>query len=62
LTAQAIMAMKNRSVSGSIASDSSHSALAIQPAQPVGIMNEISVGNLLDSTPGKAPIRTSLRT
>jgi hypothetical protein len=44
------MTMKNRSVSGSIARESSDSAVAIQPAQPVEIMNEIRLGDFLDST------------
>ena len=44
------MAMKNRSVSGSIARESSDSVVAIQPVQPVGIMNEIMVGEFLDNT------------
>ncbi len=41
------MAMKNCSARGSMARGSSDLALAIQPAQPFGIMNKISVGDFL---------------
>jgi len=50
LIAQAIMAIKNRSVKGSMACDGSDSTLSIQPAQPFGIVKEISVGDFLDTT------------
>jgi hypothetical protein len=53
LIEQAIMAMKNCSVRGSMARDSSDLALTIQPAQPFGIMNKNSVGDFLDTTAHK---------
>lgn len=49
--------MRNCSVSGSIGRDNSDLALAIQLAQPTGIINEISVANFLDTTGGNYATR-----